>query len=111
MSPTASKIRIAISGGGLAGAALARSLLPHAHLDVHIYESAAEFSERGMGIIMAVNAQRALKHIVGGEEEVEEMFKRAGAVTMNSSRIMMVRLHCSSLLLATCSWDSSGASN
>jgi hypothetical protein len=79
-----------------------RALLPHDHLDVHIYESAPEFSERGMGIIMAVNAQRALEHIVGGEEEVEGMFKRAGAVVMNSSRIMMVRPPLDLLSIASC---------
>jgi salicylate hydroxylase len=40
-----------------------------------------------MAIGMAINAQRALGKLV---PDVEEMFKRAGAVTMNSWRIMLV---------------------
>jgi salicylate hydroxylase len=92
MAPT-HKIRVAISGGGLAGAAAARALLHQSHLEVHIYESAPEFSERGLGIGMAINAQRAMKHLVG---DVDDFFSRAGAVSMNSTRIMMVRnTHCS----------------
>ncbi|KAF2648246.1 FAD/NAD(P)-binding domain-containing protein [Lophiostoma macrostomum CBS 122681] len=78
------KLKIAISGGGLAGAALANSLsrLPHLHVD--IYESASEFSERGQGIGMAINAQRALSRLV---PQSEELFTRAGYVTMKSSRV------------------------
>jgi salicylate hydroxylase len=81
------KIRIAISGGGLAGVAIARALYKQDHIQVHVYESALEFSEKGMAIGMAINAQRALSRLV---PDVEEMFKRAGAVTINSSRIMLV---------------------
>jgi hypothetical protein len=91
MAPT-HKIRVAISGGGLAGAAVARALLHQPHLEVHIYESAPEFSERGLGIGMAVNAQTALKHLVG---DIDSLFTRTGAVSMNSTRIMMVcNPHC-----------------
>lgn len=85
------KLKIAISGGGLAGAALANALSRLPHLEVHIYESAPEFSERGMGISMAINAQRALNRLL---PESEDLFKRAGYVTMNSSRIMIVSLFC-----------------
>jgi salicylate hydroxylase len=98
MAPT-HKIRIAISGGGLAGAAAARALLRQPHLDIHIYESAPEFSERGQGIGMAVNAQRALKHLVG---DVDGFFSRVGAVSMNSTRIMIVRYP--QLLMDTTGW-------
>ena len=50
------KLRIAISGGGLAGATLANALVKHPHLDVHVYESALEFSERGASVGLALNA-------------------------------------------------------
>jgi hypothetical protein len=59
---------------------------------MHIYESAPEFFDGGKGIIMATNAQRALHHIVDGEAALEQLFQRAGAVTMNSTRFMMVRV-------------------
>lgn len=52
-------IRIAISGGGLAGATLAHALLKHAHLDVHIFESAEAFKEAG-AVGIARNALSAL---------------------------------------------------
>lgn len=81
------KIQVAISGGGLAGAAIARALYQHTHIQVDIYESATEFSEKGMAIGMAINAQRALEKLV---PDVDEMFMRAGAVTINSTRIMLV---------------------
>jgi len=51
---------MAVSGGGLAGATLMNALLKHPHLDPHIYESAAEFSERGAAVDLSINAQRAL---------------------------------------------------
>jgi salicylate hydroxylase len=81
------KLKIAISGGGLAGAALANTLSRLPHLQVDIYESASEFAERGQGIGMAINAQRALGRLV---PQSEELFARVGYVTMNSSRIMIV---------------------
>ncbi|KAF2121027.1 hypothetical protein BDV96DRAFT_484648 [Lophiotrema nucula] len=80
------KIIIAISGGGLAGAAAARALLRQPHLEVHIYESAPEFSERGQSIGLAINAQRALKSLV---PDSGNLLSRAGAVPMNSTRIMI----------------------
>jgi salicylate hydroxylase len=85
----ARKIQIAISGGGVAGAAIARALHEQAHIEVNVYESAPEFSEKGMAIIMAINAQRALGKLV---PDVEETFEWAGAVTVNSTRIMLVSL-------------------
>jgi 2-polyprenyl-6-methoxyphenol hydroxylase-like FAD-dependent oxidoreductase len=81
------KIQIAIVGGGLAGAAIALALHQQAHVQVNVYESASEFSEKGLGIVMAINAQRALGKLV---PDVEALFERAGAVTVNSTRIMLV---------------------
>lgn len=95
------KIQIAVSGGGLAGAAIARALYQQAHIEVNVYESAPEFSEKGMAIGMAINAQRALGKLV---HDVEEMFKRAGAVTINSSRIMLVSCSIGQTLI--CCWES-----
>ncbi|KAF2462859.1 mannitol 1-phosphate dehydrogenase [Lindgomyces ingoldianus] len=50
---------IAIVGGGLGGLALAIGLLKH-HVNVHIYESAAAFSETGAGVAFGPNSTRAL---------------------------------------------------
>jgi salicylate hydroxylase len=83
-------IKIAIIGGGLAGATLANALLKHHHLEVHIFESAAAFSERGAAVGIAANAQAALAEIGG---EVAGVIERAGGVTMTSSRLCMVRHH------------------
>ena len=81
------KLRIAISGGGLAGAAIANALFRQPHLDVHVYESAPEFSERGAAIGLGINAQRALALIV---PDVKELLQKAGAVSKSSTRIMIV---------------------
>ncbi|KAH7408781.1 hypothetical protein DE146DRAFT_786177 [Phaeosphaeria sp. MPI-PUGE-AT-0046c] len=80
------KIQVAVSGGGLAGAAIALALYKQPHIELNVYESAPEFSEKGMAIGMAINAQRALSKLV---PDVDEMFQRAGAITMNSTRIML----------------------
>ncbi|KAI0153309.1 salicylate hydroxylase [Xylariaceae sp. FL1272] len=62
-SPT---IRIAIVGGGLAGASLANALINIPQLEVHVFESEPEFSER-----------------------VTDLLSAAGAVPMRSSRLMI----------------------
>lgn len=86
--PSPRRLRIAISGGALAGATLMNALSKHPHLDPHIYESAAEFSERGAAVGLSVNAQRALSEI---GEPVRKALDNAGAVEMHSSRQMLVR--------------------
>lgn len=83
-------IKIAVIGGGLAGATLANALLKHAHLDVHVYESAPEFSERGAAVGLASDAQRALKQVVG-ENEAGALLDKAGAVAQASTRLCIVR--------------------
>lgn len=81
------KLRVAVNGGGLAGAAIVNALFRQPHLDVHIYESAPEFSERGQAIGLAINAQRALARLL---PDAENVLQRAGAVPMHSTRILMV---------------------
>lgn len=79
------KIRIAISGGGLAGATLVNALIKQPHLSVHIYESAAEFSEIGAAVSIASHAQAALTEL-----GLLEVLKNAGAVEMNSTKCVIV---------------------
>lgn len=81
------RLRIAISGGGLAGVTLAHALLRHPHLDVHIYESAPEFSEQGAAVGLSGNAQRALSEM---GSSLRDALDKAGAVPMNSSRLLLV---------------------
>lgn len=78
------KIRIAISGGGLAGASLLYALLKHSHLDVHIFESASEFKEAGAAIGATRNALAALD-LMGALPCLE----RAGAVPMKGARMYL----------------------
>lgn len=54
-------VRIAIIGGGIAGLALATQLVKYPHLDVHLYEAAAQFSEIGAGISFGANAVKAIE--------------------------------------------------
>ncbi len=75
------RIRIAIIGGGLGGAALANALMRLSHLDVHVYESSPEFSERGAAVGLSGNAKEALEHILPSAKDV---LAKAGAVPMNS---------------------------
>ncbi|KAJ8130453.1 hypothetical protein O1611_g3176 [Lasiodiplodia mahajangana] len=81
-----STIRVAIIGGGLAGASLIHALVKYPHLDVHIFESAAEFKEAGMAIGVARNAQAALD-LIG--PTAAQCLKRAGAVPMRAVRFML----------------------
>ncbi|KID82874.1 salicylate hydroxylase [Metarhizium guizhouense ARSEF 977] len=80
------RTRIAIIGGGLAGTVLANALLQRTHLDVHLFEADACFSERGAAIGLSSAAQSALKHII---PSADELLAKAGAVPMNSTRTMI----------------------
>lgn len=89
-------IRIAISGGGLAGASLLHALLPHEHLDVHIFESAAAFKEAGMAIGVARNALDALDLIGPSAAQCLEL---AGAVPMLGVRFMLAQGECAGSMI------------
>ncbi|KAI1386325.1 salicylate hydroxylase [Hypoxylon trugodes] len=80
------RIRIAIIGGGLAGASVANGLFHLPHIEVHVFESAPEFYERGAAAGISLNAQRALNAIIPLDRGV---LQKAGAVPMNSSRIIL----------------------
>ena len=60
-TPQSPCISIAVVGGGIAGLCLSLGLLKHPHIDVHVYEAAATFSEFGAGVAIGPNAQTALK--------------------------------------------------
>ncbi|KAI1652135.1 salicylate hydroxylase [Daldinia loculata] len=83
-----SSIRIAIVGGGVAGASLLHALVKFSHLDVHIFESASEFKEAGMAFGLARNAQAALQ-LIG--PSAAQCLERAGAVPMRGVRLMLAR--------------------
>ncbi|RYP56889.1 hypothetical protein DL771_011531 [Monosporascus sp. 5C6A] len=72
-------VRVAICGGGLAGASLMHALLKFSHLDVHIFESASAFKEAGMAIGVTRNALAALD-LIG--PSAAQCLERAGAVPM-----------------------------
>jgi salicylate hydroxylase len=54
------RIRVAIAGGGIAGATLFYALRQHRHLDVHIFEAAPNFREAGASVGIHYNAFKAL---------------------------------------------------
>lgn len=89
MAESSSVIKIAVIGGGLAGATIANALLRHAHLEVHVYESAPVFSERGAAIGLPSYARGALQQVVG-VPEASAMLQRAGAVLQASTRTCIV---------------------
>ncbi|KAI1366321.1 hypothetical protein F5Y08DRAFT_351528 [Xylaria arbuscula] len=69
-------IRVAIVGGGLASASLGNALIHIPQPDVHIFESASEFSRRGIASGLSRNAQRALKQLV---PSAMKLLRAAGA--------------------------------
>lgn len=60
MTQPHNRIRIAIAGGGIAGATLFYALRQHRHLDVHIFEAAPKFREAGASVGIHHNAFKAL---------------------------------------------------
>ncbi|KAI9668791.1 MAG: hypothetical protein M1831_000860 [Alyxoria varia] len=79
-------IDVAICGGGLAGAALARSLLKIPHVRVRIFEGAPAFRESGAAVGLTVNAQRALRSL---GHDLWESFIEAGAHQSHGLRLMI----------------------
>lgn len=81
-------IRVAISGGGLAGASLIHALLQHPHLDVHIFESATSFRESGVSVGIARNGLSALD-LIG--PSATACFRRAGALPQKGASFMLAQ--------------------
>ncbi|KAI1778824.1 hypothetical protein F4818DRAFT_402562 [Hypoxylon cercidicola] len=81
MSSSSSTIRVAIIGGGLAGATLLRGLLRYPHLGVDMYESRPAFREEGPGLAFTTSALSVLAAI---DPELEQCLDRAGAVLTSS---------------------------
>ncbi|KAH7324816.1 salicylate hydroxylase [Stachybotrys elegans] len=79
-------VRVAIIGGGLAGATLANALYKLPHIAVNVFESAPEFSERGAAVGLSTNAQAALQESV---ESLKEVLQKAGSVPIASTRLMI----------------------
>ncbi|GLB39496.1 putative FAD binding domain containing protein [Lyophyllum shimeji] len=59
----ATKFRVAVCGGGIAGLALAVALSKYPDIDVDIYEAATEFSEVGAGIGVWPRVWKILEHL------------------------------------------------
>ncbi|MEK7739293.1 MAG: FAD-dependent monooxygenase, partial [Pseudomonadota bacterium] len=66
------EIRVAVIGGGIAGLALTTQLVKNKHLDVHLFESASQFSEIGAGISFGANAVKAIQ-LLGLSQEYESI--------------------------------------
>ncbi|KAF2163337.1 hypothetical protein M409DRAFT_57619 [Zasmidium cellare ATCC 36951] len=79
-------LRVAIIGGGIAGACLMHALTKHKHLDAHIYEAAPTLKEAGYAVGVAKNAFQALSLI--GPTAVDAL-TRAGAVKQNRNTWML----------------------
>lgn len=86
MSQPNPPIRIAITGGGFAGATLIYALLKYPHLDVHIFESAPAFREAGGNVGIARNALTALD-LMGATACLE----RAGALARKGHSLMLAQ--------------------
>ncbi|KAI8959377.1 FAD/NAD(P)-binding domain-containing protein [Daldinia sp. FL1419] len=77
MSGSPSTIKVAIIGGGLAGAAVLRGLLRYPHVAVDMYESRPTFRDEGPGLSFA---PRALDILAAIDPELEYCLDSAGAV-------------------------------
>lgn len=88
MADSTSTLRIAICGGGLAGATLFHALLKQPSVDVHIFESAAEFKEAGAAVGLTKNAQSALA-LIG--PSVVQSLERAGAVLQRGVQLVLAQ--------------------
>ena len=75
-------IRIAIAGGGIAGLCLTIGLLRYPHIEVHIYEAAAKFSEIGAGVAFGINAQRALCLL---DPRIKPAYEKIGTTNVSSN--------------------------
>jgi salicylate hydroxylase len=81
------KLRVALVGGSISGCTLANGLLKHPHIDFHVFESRASFTETGASVGLAANAMNSLKAI---GIDVDRMRQDSGATSMSSTRYFVV---------------------
>ncbi|KAI1392730.1 FAD/NAD(P)-binding domain-containing protein [Hypoxylon trugodes] len=81
-----SRLRIAIIGGGLAGATLANVLIQIPHVAVHVYESTPEFSSRGAAIVLTNTSQKSFQRAIPSAPDI---LKKTGAVPKNSTQLIL----------------------
>ncbi|KAI8631620.1 hypothetical protein F5Y19DRAFT_424355 [Xylariaceae sp. FL1651] len=77
MSGSPLTIRVAILGGGIAGAALLRGLLRHSHIAVDIYEARPSFREEGQAVTLTPAAEDILHKL---DPSLDDCLDRADAV-------------------------------
>jgi salicylate hydroxylase len=70
---------------------MANALFQIPHMDVSVYEAAPEFSERGAAVALSGLAQDGLNRIL---PSASKTFADAGAVPMNSVRLLIVSCRC-----------------
>lgn len=80
-------ISVAIIGGGLAGATIANALHELPHIQLKLFESAPQFSERGAAVILTNTSQKGLERV---SSNYSDILHKAGAVSMNSTRLVIV---------------------
>ncbi|KAI1137633.1 FAD/NAD(P)-binding domain-containing protein [Hypoxylon sp. FL0543] len=85
MSSSPSTIRVAIIGGGLAGAILLRGLLRYPHIAADLYESRPALRDDGPGLAFASSTRAVLSAI---DPELEQCLNRSGAVALTSETRM-----------------------
>ena len=72
-------------GGGIAGSALAAALGAYEHLEVHVYEAAATFAERGAQVGIGRNGLIAMRMM----REIDQALHKAGAVPNRGNRFII----------------------
>ncbi|KAI0378618.1 FAD/NAD(P)-binding domain-containing protein [Hypomontagnella monticulosa] len=80
------RVKVAITGAGIAGLALAAGLVKKPHLDVHVYEGVPAFRDVGAGLALHLNAIKAMALI--GPEVKQAYFDKA--LTMGDEDQVMV---------------------
>ncbi|KAK5988398.1 6-methylsalicylic acid decarboxylase atA [Cladobotryum mycophilum] len=101
---TLPRLRIAIIGGGIGGITLANGLVRIPHLDIHVFESKPDFSERGAAVGLSGNAMRALEHLL---PSVTETLDKAGGTRNGSCFTLGSGAYAGTVLLSSDPNDSS----
>lgn len=85
-------LRVAIFGGGIGAIALTVGLLSYPHIDVHVYEAKASFSETSAAVGLGTNALKALE-LIDKEGHARAAVDKAGMTRYSpTARMIMVSL-------------------